>query len=569
MKTLRFLLALWIGLCGLAAQAAAPSTYDSEARSRKSDYYFMEALRQRALEREDLALAMMNRALELNDVKTEGEAYELGIRLMLLGRTTRDSLLYDRGLQLCEGYFEKHPSDMFAGDQLAQYHAASGNVGRAIEIFDTLQSFYPTNALITANHADMLLRAQRLGEAIDLYRNLEKVIGRNPSLTQRITNVMIWQGDTVGALAEIDGLIAAQPRSVDALQLGAAAASQFGRLDRALDYIDRAKELDPTNGTTYYYAANVYRMQGRTEDYDNAIRGAITGDDLERDAKIDLLRYYLESELQKDSVSEKIDPLFESLADQYTHDYQIRMLYMSYLASQKRWRPAAEQLELAVSVNPADPHDFLVLARLYGSADDLNGVLNATETGLTHHPRSIELYQMQAAVLSRKKNYQAAEATLRRALEVDSVSAKERADLYRDLADLGQQTGAPRDSIIAGYERALELNPENDLAMNNYSYWLSTIEGGDLLRAKELIAKAIMYEPASPTYCDTYAWVAYRLGDLETAKRYIDMALTFDRSYLENNPEALDETLGHAADIYQALGQLEKANEFRQRIQKK
>ena len=58
-------------------------------------------------------------------------------------------------------------------------------------------------------------------------------------------------------------------------------------------------------------------------------------------------------------------------------------------------------------------------------------------------------------------------------------------------------------------------------------------------------------------------------GDLENAKRYIDMALLFDKSDRENNPEALDEILGHAVDIYQALGQLEKANEYRQRIQKK
>lgn len=569
MKPQRLLLALLVGLCALAAVSAAPPTYDSESRSRKSDYYFLEALRQRALDREDLALAMMNRALQLNDVKTDDEAYELGLRLMVFGRSMRDSLLFDRGLQLCEGYFNEYPSDMFAGDQLAQAHAATGNIGRAVEILDILQSFYPTNALITANHADMLLRAKRLDEAINLYRNLEKVVGRNPSLTQRITNVMIWQGDTVGALAEIDDLIASQPRSVDALQLGAAAASQFGRLKQALGYLDRAKELDPTNGTTYYYAANVYKMQGRADDYDNAIRGAITGDDLERDAKIDLLRFYLDSELQGDSASAKIDPLFEALADQFTHDYEIRVLYMSYLASQKRWAQAAEQMELAVSLNPADPKDFLLLARLYGSAEDFNGVLNATEVGLSHHPNAIDLYQVQASVFVRKGNYSAAEETLRRALQIDSIGANERSEIYCDIADMGQQSGAPRDSIIAGYEKALELNPENDQAMNNYAYWLSITEGGDLLRAKELIARAVMYEPALPTYCDTYAWVAFRLGDLETAKRYIDMAITFDRSDLENNPEALDETLGHAAEIYQALGQLEKANEFRQRIQKK
>lgn len=556
---------MWLGT--LATSAADP--YDSEARSRKSDYYFLEGLRQRALGREDMATAMMGRAVDLNPVKNDRDAYEYGSRLMIFGSQSRDSLLFERGLQLCEGYFAAHPDDAFVGSYLATYYAGSGKLDKAIAVYDTLQALKPTNAAITANHADILMRAQRLDEAIALYRNLEKTIGRNTALTQRITNVMIWQGDTVGALAEIDDLIAAQPRSVEALQLGAAAASQFGRQERALDYIDRAKALDPTNGTTYYYAANVYRSLGRTDDYEQAIRGAITGDELERDAKVELLRYYIDSEMKGDSASNKIAPLFESLVGQYTHDYELRMLYMSFLAAHRRWLPAAEQMEQAVAIHPEEASDYVMLARLYGSGEDLDGVLNATELGLQHHPQVVDLYLIQAGVFSRKENYDAALSTLRRALSVDSLASAERADIFRSMADLGQQSDLLSDSIAYYYEESLKANPENDLTMNNYAYWLSTVDGGDLLRAKDLISKAVVFEPGSATYYDTFAWVCFRLGDLENAKRYIDMALLFDKSDRENNPEALDEILGHAADIYQALDQLEKANEYRQRIQQK
>ena len=567
MKPLRLILGLLLGAGALVATAAGP--YDSEARSRKADYYFLEGLRQRALGREDLATAMMGRAAELNSVKTDRDAYEYGSRMMIFGDQMRDSLLFDRGLQLCEGYFAAHPDDAFVGTYLASFYAGSGKLDKAIAVYDTLQALKPTNAAITANHADMLMRARRLDEAIALYRNLEKTMGRGPALTQRITNVMIWQGDTVGALNEIDGLIAAQPRSVEALQLGAAAASQFGRPERALDYIDRAKAIDPTNGTTYYYAANVYRSLGRTDDYEQAIRGAITGDELERDAKVELLRYYIDSEMKSDSVAGKIDPLFESLVGQYTHDYELRMLYMSFLAANRRWLPAAEQMEQAVAIHPEEPADYIMLARLYGSADDLDGVLNATEMGLEHHPQVVDLYLLQAGVFSRKENYDAALTSLRRALSVDSLSTAERADIYRSMADLGQQSELMADSVAAYYELSLKTNPEDDLTMNNYAYWLSTVEGGDLLRAKDLISKAVVFEPGSATYYDTFAWVCFRLGDLENAKRYIDMALLFDKSDRENNPESLNEILGHAADIYQALGQLDKANEYRQRIQHK
>lgn len=546
---------------------AARADYNADATERKADYYFLEGLRQRTLGHEDLSTALMARALELNGDKSVREAYEVGGRLMMFGQQNRDSLVFARGLQLCEAYFDKHPDDIFAGSYLANYYAGVNRIDRAIAIYEILEQSKPDNVSLTANHADLLLGARRLDEATALYRKLEKNMGRNPALTKRITNVLVWQGDTLGALAEIDDLIAALPRSVEALQLGASAAAQFGRHDKALDYIDRAFALDPTNGTTYYYAANVYKTLGRDADYENAIRGAITGDDIELEAKIELLRFFINEEIDKEQGNAKIVPLFESLVSQYTHDYQIRYIYMSYLAAQNRWAEAAEQLAQAVSVSPENPADYIMLARLYGSADDIDGLLAATGEGLRHHPGVVELFQLRAAGFMRKDNLDAAASTIESALALDTVKTNDRSDLLRDLADIGQRRNISADSIVANYEKALELNPENDLAMNNYAYWLATTEGGNLVRAKELIAKAVVFEPGSATYYDTYAWVCYRLGDLENARRYIDMAILFDKSEQEGNPESMAEMLGHAAEIYESLGLKDKADEFRTRVE--
>lgn len=558
----------------LHALAAGRDTAAAAADERKADRLFMEAMRQRALEREDLAYALLSRALELTPDKSGREAFEVGSRRMLMADMAGDSLAFQRAMALTDAYFAAHPADLYAGSLLARVNLQRGNVDRALEIYKILTDAKPDNTGLTAARADALLGAARFDEAEALYRRLEKNMGRNTALTQRISNIKIWKGDTVGALAEVDDLVRALPRSVDALQLGAAACLQFGQPERALGYIERAEALDPANGTTYYYASKAYRALGRTADYENAIRGAITGDDLDLEARHELLRYYLSEEMRfsptdappADSVCAKFVPLFESLVRRYPHDRETRVIYMSFLVTQSRWADAAEQMGYAIDADSSNPDDFISLARLRVSAGEPYAkALEAVDAGLGHHPGAVNLYEFKSALMNRSGDPDGAVGVLRQALAIDTIAAAERADLWRNIGDALQQVAEPDSGAIAdAYERALELNPDDDLAMNNYAYRLAT-SGGDLLRAKELIAKAVVYDPGSATYYDTYAWVLFKLGDLEGAKKYIDMALLFDRSEQENAPEQMKELLEHAAEIYERLGQPDKAADYRQR----
>lgn len=543
-----------------AATSAVRADYDSDAAERKADYLFMEAMRQKALGHDDLYFALMGRALELTPDKTGREAYERGVQETYMAGLRGDSVGFAKSLALSEGYFNAHPRDAYAGAYLARIHAETGNIDRALEIYEILEKEKPNSVALAGNHADLLVGAKRLDEAVEIYRRLEKTMGRSPAITQRISNVRIWQGDTIAAFREIDDLIAAQPRSVDALQLGASAASAFGMPEKALDYLERALALDPTNGTSYYYAANAYKLLGRNDEYDAAIRGALTGDDLEREAKLELLRYYISEVMDKDNFAESLAPIFESLVEQYSHDYQIRVVYMSYFAAQQRWAEAAEQLAQAIDIDSSNPIDFNTLTRLYVSADNMDAARSTVESGLKLFPDDVELYQLLSGLCINSGEYAAAADALNRALTIPVLTDTDRSMLYQSQADIAQldsSVGNPTEL----YEKALELDPANDLAMNNYAYFLATSDG-NLLRAKELISKAVLYNPGSSTYYDTYAWVLFKLGDLEEAKRYIDMALISDRSDVDPDNPQMAELLQHAGDIYSKLGLHDKAQEY-------
>lgn len=542
--------------------------YNADVRQRKADYFFLEGMRRRTLGDESLSTALMQRALDLTSDPAGREAFEVGGRMMVFAQANRDSIQLVRGLELCERYFGANPADTYAGSFLANYYAETGNASRAIEIYEILERAKPDNTALLAAHADLLMRVRRIDDATLIYRRLERSLGRSTALTQRLVSGLIMQGDTTGALAEINDFIASQPRSIEALHLGAYITTMLNRPELGLGYVERAKTLDPANGATYYHAANIYKALGRTDDYEAAIRGAIEGEELDVEPKIELLRFFIGEELAPDGTgSEKIDPLFESLVSQFTHDSELRLLYSSYLITLKRYAAAAEEMEQVVALTPGNPADLELLARLYGSADELDRMLETTRRAIRQYPAQTGFYELQAGVLANRGEYPAAIETLRAALRVDSLTAETRSDLCRDIADIAQQNaGADADTIIAYYERALELNPENDMAMNNYAYWISE-HGGDLLRAKALIARAVLFDPGSSTFYDTYAWVCFRLGELADAKRYIDMAILFDKSEQEGAPEQMAEILGHAAEIYDRLGQTAKAGEYRQRVQ--
>lgn len=97
------------------------------------------------------------------------------------------------------------------------------------------------------------------------------------------------------------------------------------------------------------------------------------------------------------------------------------------------------------------------------------------------------------------------------------------------------------------YERSLRYDPDNSLVLNNYAYFLS-LDGDRLDRALAMAERAVELTGSNPTYLDTQAWVLFRLGRIDEAKRIMQQAIAL-------NGHASTELLVHYGDILHALGQ--------------
>ena len=140
------------------------------------------------------------------------------------------------------------------------------------------------------------------------------------------------------------------------------------------------------------------------------------------------------------------------------------------------------------------------------------------------------------------KDYDRALATLDRALELtDSTDMEELSSVYSTIGDVNYAKG-DTDAAFEYYNKAIEANPANMLALNNCAYYLA-VEGKDLDRAERMSAMTLKDQPDNSTSLDTYAWIMFKKKDYAQAMAYIDKAL-------ENSDEPSAELFQHAGDIY-------------------
>jgi tetratricopeptide (TPR) repeat protein len=105
------------------------------------------------------------------------------------------------------------------------------------------------------------------------------------------------------------------------------------------------------------------------------------------------------------------------------------------------------------------------------------------------------------------------------------------------------------DVAIRSFNKALEINPDNSLALNALSYLYAEL-GMNLDEALNLIKKALTIDPSNAAYLDTIGWVYFKKGDFDKAIRYIENA-----SVIIEDAEILE----HLGDVYIKTGRTGEA----------
>lgn len=536
------LLALTAAASMLTA-ASAESDWDKKARERKADYIFLEAQDAYSQEEFDKYIALVEQAYALNpsDVDIAGEW-----ALLNLLDNEIDSASAESSYALLKKRYYANPKNMINGSILANVAQKQKRYADAVKVWETLDSIYPTKSEPAMQLAQAYLRNYLTGDsasfdkAMAIYDRIQTGTGRTIELSNQKINAYLIKGDTVAVTAELDSLYASAPDdSRTAFFLGAHY-QYLNNPEKTIQFYDLSCKLDSTNGPAYLSRAQFYNAQGDSVAFDREVFHALKSQNLDFDSKLEMLRNYVSS-LYKDRRQEpRIRELFNTLQQQHAGEPQVHGMYGAYLYELKDYKGAAEQFSYAYDLDPTDESALMSYIQTSGLAEDTVAVEKATTEAMHRFPANLYFPIVASNMLRLQGNNHRAMAVLD---SVDISSINNPTAVSNFLTSKGDLFSVIGDTIkaIETYDKAIELDPNNSMALNNAAYFLSLL-GTDLDKAERYSARSLKGDDLNPTYLDTYAWVFYKKKEYNMAKIYIDIAIRSHESEA-NESDTPDESL--------------------------
>lgn len=540
---------------GKGKERNKPERWEANADSRKADYIYMEAMRQNSLGNDDAFFELLQRAQGLDSTDTQ-PGLTLGYYYMALGQ--EDSTLAAKGYDMMRHHFNAHPDDYYSSIFYGMVNNQLGNTAESVRVWQTLDSLNPEKPDVTLKLAEALQASRdtaNLRKSIDVLNRIERAEGKDLGLTSHKVRALMALRDTAATHREVRSLLASSAKNATNTLYAGDVFMALNLPDSAIAYYNKACEIDSTNGLAYYKRAEFYRERGDSIGFDREVFEAVRQEGLDLDVKLEIFSGYIR-QLYADSLQRpRIQSIFDDLLLHHPHEARIHDLYSSYLIAIENYRGAAEQQEYALDIDPSDTNRWRSAISLYGRAEDYDKALEVARRANHYLPDDPVLTFYTSTTLSQLNRDEEAMQLLHKALEqTDSADRDLQSTILCSIGDNLYKTGQT-DSAFVYYDRALEANPDNLLALNNCAYFMAE-QGIDLDKAERMSAICVRQQPDNDTALDTYAWIFFKKKDYAKAKEMIDQAIALE----VNDPQA--DVLHHAGDIYYMNGDPDSALEF-------
>ena len=402
-----------------------------------------------------------------------------------------------------------------------------GHPEEALRALKLLNEYNPNRLEFQVRLAEAYSRSGDYAQSNATYDSITAIFGDAIQITSSKIDNYMAMNDSTGALREMRGLLKTAPKN-DTYNIAMSSLFQhYGMTDSALYYLDRAQEYAPDNGFVYLARAEYYNQAGDSAAYEQQIYNALTAEQLDVDTKLGVLLGYIREQLAKEDTTQRINNLFTVLIQQHPHEAKIHQLYSEYFYTKKDLKGAIEQLGYSLDVNPTDAEGWRNMVILNMMDDNYVDAIKASEKALEYNSDNLDLYRYVAGCYHQMKSYDKAISTYMKVLELtDSTDVEQRADIYTGMGDAYSELGDSAKTIEC-YEQALELDPVNSGALNNYAYYLAQ-RSQDLDRAERMAALAVKDDPENANFIDTYAWVYFAKKDYTKALLYIKSAVEKD-----------------------------------------
>lgn len=524
-----FLLAMTVANVSSIAQRErkkkGEESQSTDAKLREAEFFFTEGEKYFILEDYTKALLYFQRVAELNP-KSAAVHYKIA-EILSKGSRPEDLVAAaqsaDQSLRLEKKnkYYYLLAANIYGS--LAQFDKAEQTVEMMMkEVPGTDEYLYELAAFY--------LYDKKPDKAVEVYNRAEQLLGVSEISSLQKQKIYFEQGKIEEAIREGEKLVESNPDEERyVMELGEAMARN--KLSgRAITILEEYLKTHPEAGNTKLLLASIYRENGQEQKSRDLLNELFDNPEIEIGSKLLVLGTY-NVVIKNNATKGPSDPsleafvvgLIDKLKKNYPNEPNVFAVSGEIFTTLKK--PTQAQSDYLKSVQMGTPsfeawQNLLVLESTMNQFDSL---ISHTEAGLELFPNQALLYYFNGYAHMRKRQFREAASSLEQAKRLSASNQELVAEVNGMLGDIYNGLRDFPKSDMA-YDQALAFNPNNDLVLNNYSYYLA-LRKENLERAEKMSAQLVKSHPANASYLDTYAWVLFMREKYKEARKVMETAI--------------------------------------------
>ncbi|MCF6352868.1 MAG: tetratricopeptide repeat protein [Cyclobacteriaceae bacterium] len=518
----------------------------------EAEYYFIEGEKQYILE--DYAKAVTNFRSSIQLVSTNDAAY---FKLAQIYNQTNQLAAAKLSIKKALALNSKNPYYYLLA---ADIYTNTNNLKEATKYYELLISKVPGEEHTFFQLGAIYLYLQEYENALLTYQRAENHFGVNEQTSVQKQKIYLKLNEIDKAIAEGQKLIDAFPSNPKYVIMLAEILSANGKEPQAISLIENLLSDSDDIEDARLLLADLYRKTKQLDSFEAQLNLAFESSKIPIDAKIKAVMKYMA--LLPDTRLEAILPrLCDKIVEIHPTDFNSFLLqgdvYSTFLEKQlvndneiNMFKEKAIQgytNYIRLDKSKFDVWQNLLNLELQQNAFD--SIIVHSQQALAVFPNQTWLYLVSGVANLSANNWKESIFYFEEGVKRSGTNNQMLELFYGYLGDSYHKINEYQKSD-ENYDKALMINPNNELVLNNYSYYLSLREQ-KLEKASEMSLKLMRLNSDNLAYLDTYAWVQYKMGNYDEAKRVLKKVV--------DNKDANAENYDHYGDVLYKLGEIENA----------
>lgn len=402
---------------------------------------------------------------------------------------------------------------------LGEVYKRTNKMPELIDVFNQLIRIDPENDAYYFDKANAQFLANQLDDAKKTYDEIQVKFGDSRDLTNARKR---FQANGSATESDIVKLLEGNQADVKNYLYAAGLLLQKGNDPEALKVLVKAQQLEPNNFEVNLALADIYRRQKNDEAAFASLKLAFESAEMPLTEKVKIIAA-LFPKLSQPIVAKNVTELSRLVAEKNPADAKALALYGDVLYQQNNLKEALVQYQAALKLNEQVYviwEQVINIQTLLGHYDE---AIKVGDEALTIYPNQASLYYYMAYAQYKTGKYEPAMSNLKTSLQLDVENKSLQAQIYALQGDIfiNQNNFS---AAKTAFEKAISLEPDNYLIMNNYAYYLA-LKNDDLAKAAKYAETAANGMPNNPSIIDTYAFILFKQQKYDLAKTWIEKAL--------------------------------------------